>query len=442
MIHSNKHQVEVYSAKDRAYIEVAEISCADANLGTLSPVKIEYSLDVISRIEEGEEELEISSRVPASWDILKFSVWPGFMCDLLPQGQARSYWTTKLGISDGPSSDWALLAYSGRNPVGKLRIQNKGKAYQKKSRGRTFQLADVEKRSQDLLEYLEEMGEPVSSFTGAGGASPKFFLAEDDEKRLFAQTDIDESLIHKQYLVKFPASRSNNDKDILRAEAAYLNFAAAILGSDKVSKAHRSGDVLISERFDRIKDDGTYRRMGVESLYQRLEIPGHGRFVSLLDAAYTIAEGSAQAEDDITEFMKRDMLNILLSNTDLHGRNYSFLNNLEGKLILSPVYDLAPIAFSDEMITRFARAGWRNDQESFEETATVVDWIALCQHLEKVLKISAQRMLVNLEKARREIANQEQRLKELLEKENVGDPMIQRIMEAFREYMPRMRFKT
>lgn len=435
-----KHIVEAYSFRDSDYIEVAEISCNDESLGTLSPIKVEYSLDAVSRIEAGDRELELSSRVPASWDILKFSHWPGFLCDLLPQGQARTYWTAKLGIPPGPSSDWTLLAYSGRNPVGKLRIQNKARSYQKKTKGRPFRLSDIEKRSQDLLEYLEELGEPVSSFTGAGGASPKFFLVENDEGTLFAQTDIDERLIRRQYLIKFPASRSGNDKSILRAEAAYLTFAAKILGHGKVSKAHRVGDALVSERFDRIKDKEKYRRIGVESLYQRLSIPGHGRFVSLLDAAATIAEGSAHIEDDIIEFLKRDVLNILLSNTDLHGRNYSFLNDATAKLRLSPIYDLAPMAFSEELITRYARAGWRNDQLSFEASATIIDWKALCMHLEKTFKISAAQALAELEKTRAKIASEESSLKKLLGEEGVDKEMVQRIMEAFHEYMPRLRF--
>lgn len=432
MSNARPHIVEAFSLADAAYIPVAEISCALPADGVMAPVRIEYDLDAVTRITDGAGELILSSRIPASWDILNFANWPGFMTDLLPQGHARRYWTAKLGLPDGPAADWELLRYSGKNPVGNLRLQNKAPAYQKKARVHAFALKDIEKRSQGLLEYLEEVGEPVSSFTGAGGASPKFFLAEAHTGELFAVTALDESQMRRQILVKFPASSSALDKAILRAEAACLEFAALILGKKEVAVASMIGDALVTERFDRPKISGGFSKIAVESFYQRLVIPGHGAFLSLLDAAEDIVRTAPQA---LLSFFKRDLLNIVLANTDLHGRNYSFLRNSQGQLSLAPVYDLAPMAFADDIIVRFARAGWRNAALSFEESAASIDWPGLCQHLAPK---TSTRILSELGKTRAQIAQHAEDLQHLLRKYQVSLDLTQKILENFRDQLDRM----
>ena len=58
-----------------------------------------------------------------------------------------------------------------------------------------------------------------------------------------------------------------------------------------------------------------------------------------------------QVGDLVFEYMRRDLLNQILGNSDNHGRNTSILRTEQG-MSLAPIYDLAPMVMDDEGVTR------------------------------------------------------------------------------------------
>jgi serine/threonine-protein kinase HipA len=64
---------------------------------------------------------------------------------------------------------------------------------------------------------------------------------------------------------------------------------------------------------------------------------------------------------ELLEYLRREILNIALRNTDNHGRNSAFLKYVDGTVILSPLYDFAPMFLDPEGIPRASR--WEKELE-------------------------------------------------------------------------------
>lgn len=82
--------------------------------------------------------------------------------------------------------------------------------------------------------------------------------------------------------------------------------------------------------------------------------------------------GNGQAdevEDLVFEYVRRDLLNRILGNSDNHGRNTSILRH-EGRFKLAPIYDLAPMVLDPEGVTRVTK--WEN------ERLGAPNWPAVC----------------------------------------------------------------
>ena len=76
-------------------------------------------------------------------------------------------------------------------------------------------------------------------------------------------------------------------------------------------------------------------------------------------------------EAPILEYMRRDLLNQILGNSDNHGRNTAILRTEHG-IRLAPIYDLAPMVMDDEGVTRTTK--W----PKHIELAGEVNWRAAC----------------------------------------------------------------
>lgn len=80
----------------------------------------------------------------------------------------------------------------------------------------------------------------------------------------------------------------------------------------------------------------------------------------------------------VTEWVKRDLLNIVFGNSDNHGRNTAFLRD-EQSIWLSPIYDFAPMKADPEGIARSII--WQNDNGQTLESGGRYNFIAICESL-------------------------------------------------------------
>ncbi len=91
-----------------------------------------------------------------------------------------------------------------------------------------------------------------------------------------------------------------------------------------------------------------------------------------------IARFATDPSQEILEYIKRDILNTALRNTDNHGRNTAFLKEPSGTVALSPLFDFAPMFLDPEGIARASR--W--DAEGEREIG-LPDWVRVAKDLEQ-----------------------------------------------------------
>lgn len=180
----------------------------------------------------------------------------------------------------------------------------------------------------------------------------------------------------------------NFDPDITRQEAVLLQIATQI-GIAVAETRDRVFDVgglqintLLSTRFDRdieIADGaGTIRRRHAEDFCQALGLPPSLKYER--DSVYPHRRFSAAAVETISaktsvpallikEFLAQTTFNLLVGNTDNHGKNTSLLY-LGRTALLAPLYDVVPV-FMDRRVTHeFAfRHGDARFAEDFDVNA-------------------------------------------------------------------------
>lgn len=328
----------------------------------------------------------VSANLPLSWEVERLPHWPAFLQDILPAGAARRFLLPRLGLTaaEAAQTDFQLLSRCTPAPIGHLRIRESldGLA-QTPSVG--FTREQVIARDQDFLEYAYEQGAAIGGATGAGGDAPKLLLAEDAQGLLHPDATLTDDLACRHWLVKFPRNKGNaTDQDILRSEHGYYR-ALNTLGLETVAEnglALEEGrrPSLWLPRFDRCTGPQHVERLAVESLYSLTHTLVPGSYLNHLDAIGALIRvwRAAGQEREIPalldDYLRRDLLNQMLGNSDNHGRNTAILRD-EHRVRLAPLYDLAPMVMDEQGITRTSK--WPAPVEQ----AGAVDWYATCRLL-------------------------------------------------------------
>ena len=122
-------------------------------------------------------------------------------------------------------------------------------------------------------------------------------------------------------------------------------------------------------RFDRQQVDTEQakpqtQRIAVESLYSLAGIAQYGAATAheTLCSALLSQTPPNQRMATALEYIKRDLLNVVMGNTDNHGRNTAIIRARNGHVQLSPLFDFAPMYLDPEGIARVTR--WHKTRES------------------------------------------------------------------------------
>jgi serine/threonine-protein kinase HipA len=134
--------------------------------------------------------------------------------------------------------------------------------------------------------------------------------------------------------------------------------------------------LYITKRFDRREEDGSTLRLQQEDLCQLLDKDRHQRYEnssgpSLNDVMETISWYSANAYGDKLQFMRLFIFNFLIGNTDAHGKNFSFLRERNGMILLSPAYDIVSVT---KYTGIFRDMAMRVGYEYLIDRVTPADW--------------------------------------------------------------------
>ena len=307
-------------------------------------------------------------------------VCPAFLLDMVPQGNGRRYLTQQLKLADSDDLIMPLIQHGAFNPVGRLRLDTAvsyADSLQENdaSLQRGFTLDEIVGHKDDFIDNLSKHGMLGAGTTGLQGASAKFMLTQNHDGLWFIDSFAQESDIASHWILKLPRGRHETDLAILKNEAAYIKVARLCGLRSHGETFHRDG-MLFVPRFDRLIKNGTVVRLHQESL---ASLAGHHSFgirpnhFDLVNAFLPVVTNPVS---EIIEYLKRDLLNLALRNTDNHARNTAVQQLEDGTVQLTPVFDIAPMFMDREIIVRASR--WLNSAgQIINNFAEVIDALPL-----------------------------------------------------------------
>ena len=236
----------------------------------------------------------------------------------------------KAGLKayDQDLDELTYMLESGSDRIGALDFQLSPKAYVPRSNDNAT-LAEL-LNAADLVEkgipLTPELDQALRHGSSIGGARPKSLIKADDLK----------------YVAKFSAS--NDTISVVRSEFIMMRLAS-LVGIDvaPVKIEHVLGkDVLLIERFDRVKLNGSWARKIMVSALTLLGLDEMmARYTSYEDLTHIIRREFHDPKRDLRELFSRLVFNILCGNTDDHARNHAAF--FDGKAYsLTPAYDICP----------------------------------------------------------------------------------------------------
>lgn len=353
---------------------MATIQIHDSQLGWLdaatikfgtsgNEVQIEYDIDYAQQHWARRDLFALSLTFPVSLDIYSGEV-PGYIVDLVPQGQVLKRLLAQYGISRENDFQKILESIPLASP-GNMRIKEpwlEVEEQRDRYRHEGFSKKEIVEANVAFIQYMMDHGSPVAGTSGAAGGAPKFLLREDFSGQFHADGYLDDRKTKKAWLVKFPFTDSSNSKMILKTEWAFSNVLTD-LGLNTFGEYEWQKDVLFVPRFDRVPDaHGCLHYFGLESFYAAHGISQFGARLTHENNLRLVKAYSSNPRQDAIEYLKRDLVNQAFANTDNHGRNSSFIKR-EGEIRISPIYDVTAMKFfQGDMIiplTTWGEAGTR-----------------------------------------------------------------------------------
>lgn len=371
----------------------------------------------------------LSCRYPVDFDLRRETHWPPFILDMLPTGYGRQQWLEQLDIKDGPSADWPLLMRGTAFPPGNLRICEAVAAKDRSQPAPTatgelelmdrhpgFVRDDIVQRNEHFIEYAFQHGIYAAGASDVQGVAPKLLLAQDLQGRWHAEGVLPDEQVSTCWIVKRPRGRTAADRLILKNEAAYMQVARS-LGLNVYADIEWENDSLFIPRFDRIVTAGqSVGRLGMESLYSLAGIAEYGTAVSHNQLCRSLIRYCNEPERELLEYVKRDIVNVVLGNKDNHARNTAVLRREDGTISLSPLFDFAPMYLDPEGIARVCR--WEDDAE----TAGTPEWARVLECFQDHLP-EGKTLL-------RAFGNKIERLPDILRQAHVDDEIIEHQLRA------------
>lgn len=260
---------------------------------------------------------------------------PNCIRDAAPDAWGRRVLINRLVGAKGKAvsnttqlDELTYLLESGSDRVGALDFQHSATEYVPRSAVNSpleellFAAALVEQG----VPLTPELDQAFHHGTSIGGARPKALIGHGDRK----------------YIAKF--SSSTDLYSVVKAEFIAMRLAAlAGLNVAPVSLVQAANkDVLLIERFDRIRTDKGWRRKAIVSALTLLGLDEMmARYASYEDLAEIVRHQFKNASATLKELFSRLVFNILCGNTDDHARNHAAFWDGE-MLSLTPAYDICP----------------------------------------------------------------------------------------------------
>ena len=257
---------------------------------------------------------------------------PSCIRDASPDAWGRRVLINRqLGMKGGDAAQLELdeLTYlldSGSDRIGALDFQQSATEYVPRHTQQPTleELLTAAEKVERGVPLSPELDQALLHGTSLGGARPKVLL-EDGERK---------------FIAKFGAS--NDLYSVVKAEFMAMRLAHEV-GLD-VAPVHLrralGKDVLLIERFDRVRSDGHWRRRAMVSALTMFELDEMmAAYASYEKLAEIIRHRFVHPKATLRELFSRIVFNILCGNTDDHARNHAAFWDGH-QLALTPAYDI------------------------------------------------------------------------------------------------------
>ncbi len=315
----------------------------------------------------------LCARWPVGLEPLQVPHWPVFLIDMLPQGFGRQELLRRIGQSPtaGVGADWKLLLAGAGNPIGHLRVKEAAQwlsANAGPQRGFTDE--EVAQRGDEFAEYLASHGLFVAGSSGVQGEWPKVLLTRAEDGLLYLDHTLPEEQALQHYIVKFGRGADPQLAGILRHEAPYMAMAA-LLGLRVHAPLVLRQRALFIPRFDRQVQGRAVTRLAQESIATLTGMPGFDAVPSHDQVCLALMQHCTNPQDEVLEYLKRDVANLALGNKDNHARNTAVQRDFDGRIALTPLYDFAPMYLHPDGIAR--RIRWEGNDAGRPDWGRVLD---------------------------------------------------------------------
>lgn len=291
----------------------------------------------------------------------------------------------KLGRKekDTDTTDLSELTYlleSGSDRIGALDFQLSPTDYAPRSanNARLEELLKSAERVEQGVPLTPKLDQALFHGSSIGGARPKALIEDQDTK----------------YIAKFASS--SDIYSVVKAEFIAMRLAAHVgLDVVPVKLVEAAGkDVLLIERFDRIKSKNGWTRKSMISALTMFGLNDMtARYASYEDLAEIIRHRFSNPKDTLREMFGRLVFNILCGNTDDHARNHAAF--WDGKeLTLTPVYDICPQGRAGNEASQAMKISGYHNLSQLKLCLEVAhhfllsqkDALEICEHSENVIR--------------------------------------------------------
>lgn len=308
-------------------------------------------------IEVSPIQMPLSNKIYQFPDLINtsFRGAPGLISDSLPDKFGNAVidaWLASQGRASESFTVLDRLCYTGKRGMGALEYEpSNGEirdADQEISIAKMVEFASevLNKQGKISLTKKDEIDykQLLRLGTSAGGARAKAIIAYNEKTGEFrsGQINLEENFVH--WLIKFDGVKKNGDKnredepEYTLIEYSYYLMAkkAGITMSECKLFSEGNYNHFMTKRFDRVKGEKIHMQSLGALLHIDYNIPGSCSY----ERAALTAKQIGCPSNDIEQFYRRTVFNVLAVNQDDHVKNISFLMDKRGKWSLSPAYDI------------------------------------------------------------------------------------------------------
>src|SRR5437016_329403 len=171
------------------------------------------------------------------------------------------------------------------------------------------------------------------------------------------------------WIAKFPSNHDEIDIGAWEMVAYKLaKHAGIVMPESKIEKFKNRYHTFLCKRFDRSSKGERIHFASAMTLLQRSDGDDASKGASYLELAEFITRQGAQPDQDLEQLWRRIIFYICISNVDDHLRNHGFILQPSG-WILSPAFDINPVATSDGLKLNISESDNSQDLELAKDVA-------------------------------------------------------------------------